>query len=84
MNLTRNQMIIPANIASKIVTTEMGQDCKIEPLATLVKTILRPPFRVTTTTPGTRITGINLLYALRPYDVFVIGKTNSSARLLLL
>ena len=71
-------------MAIKMVTTGIGQDCKTESLAASVKIILRSPLRVTTTTPGTCITGINLLYALCPYEVFVTGKTNSSDWLSLL
>lgn len=81
---TKNHMIIPANMAIKIVRTGIGQDCKTDSLAASLKISLKSPLRVTTTTPGTCITGINLLYALSPYEVFVTGKTNSSDWLSLL
>ena len=59
--LTKNQTMIPANIAIVIVTTEIGHDFKTEPLVAFVKMVLSCFFRVITTTPGTRTTGINLL-----------------------
>ena len=75
---------MPAKTAIVNVIIIIGQACNIEPLAASVRIFPSSCCLVITTTPGTCITGINLLYALCPYEVFVTGNIISCELLSLL